>query len=116
VRQGALGEHRHAARVESQGSGSGADWRASRIRVGDNAPIAGDVGGARSVAHRADHAHNGARLHESSWPVDGILQSSATRRKAIRSMRYVMSQKFFSLADSFTIKDENERDVFLVKG
>ena len=31
-------------------------------------------------------------------------------------MRYVMSQKFFSLADSFTIRDENERDVFLVKG
>lgn len=31
-------------------------------------------------------------------------------------MRYVMSQKFFSLADSFTIKDENERDAYLVKG
>ena len=31
-------------------------------------------------------------------------------------MRYVMRQKFFSLADSFTIRDENERDVFLVKG
>jgi len=31
-------------------------------------------------------------------------------------MRYVMSQKFFSLADSFSIKDENEQDVYLVKG
>jgi len=31
-------------------------------------------------------------------------------------MRYVMSQKFFSLADSFSIKDENEKDVYLVKG
>lgn len=31
-------------------------------------------------------------------------------------MRYVMSQKFFSLADSFTIKDENEREAYLVKG
>jgi uncharacterized protein YxjI len=31
-------------------------------------------------------------------------------------MRYVMSQKFFSLADSFSIKDENENDVYLVKG
>lgn len=31
-------------------------------------------------------------------------------------MRYVMSQKFFSLADSFAIKDENEKDVYLVKG
>ena len=31
-------------------------------------------------------------------------------------MRYVMSQKFFSLADSFSIKDENETDVYLVKG
>ena len=31
-------------------------------------------------------------------------------------MRYVMSQKFFSLADSFSIKDENEQDVYFVKG
>lgn len=31
-------------------------------------------------------------------------------------MRYVMRQKLLSLADSFTIKDENERDAFLVKG
>jgi uncharacterized protein YxjI len=31
-------------------------------------------------------------------------------------MRYVMRQKILSLADSFTIKDEQERDVFLVKG
>ncbi|MFL5479105.1 MAG: LURP-one-related/scramblase family protein [Gemmatimonadaceae bacterium] len=31
-------------------------------------------------------------------------------------MRYVMSQKLFSLADSFSIKDENEKDVYLVKG
>ncbi|HEY4735462.1 MAG: LURP-one-related/scramblase family protein [Gemmatimonadaceae bacterium] len=27
-----------------------------------------------------------------------------------------MSQKLFSLADSFSIKDENEKDVYLVKG
>ena len=31
-------------------------------------------------------------------------------------MRYVMRQKLLSLADSFTIKDENERDTYLVKG
>ena len=31
-------------------------------------------------------------------------------------MRYVMSQKFFSLAGSFSIKDENEQDVYFVKG
>jgi len=31
-------------------------------------------------------------------------------------MRYVMRQKLLSLADSFTIKDENERDAYLVKG
>ncbi len=31
-------------------------------------------------------------------------------------MRYVMSQKFFSLADSFSIKDETEKDVYVVKG
>jgi uncharacterized protein YxjI len=31
-------------------------------------------------------------------------------------MRYVMRQKLLSLADNFTIKDENERDAFLVKG
>ena len=31
-------------------------------------------------------------------------------------MRYVMRQKILSLADSFTIKDEQERDVYLVKG
>lgn len=31
-------------------------------------------------------------------------------------MRYVMQQKLLSLADSFTIKDESERDAFLVKG
>jgi uncharacterized protein YxjI len=31
-------------------------------------------------------------------------------------MRYVMSQKLFSLADSFSIKDEAENDVYLVKG
>lgn len=31
-------------------------------------------------------------------------------------MRYVMRQKLLSLSDSFTIKDENERDAFLVKG
>jgi uncharacterized protein YxjI len=31
-------------------------------------------------------------------------------------MRYVMRQKLLSLADSFTIKDENERDAYVVKG
>jgi uncharacterized protein YxjI len=31
-------------------------------------------------------------------------------------MRYVMSQKFFSLADSFAIKDENDQDAYYVKG
>ena len=31
-------------------------------------------------------------------------------------MRYVMRQKILSLADNFAIKDEQERDVFLVKG
>jgi uncharacterized protein YxjI len=31
-------------------------------------------------------------------------------------MRYVMQQKLLSLADSFTIKDENERDAFLARG
>ena len=31
-------------------------------------------------------------------------------------MRYVMRQKLLSLADSFTIKDENERDAYFVKG
>ncbi len=31
-------------------------------------------------------------------------------------MRYVMRQKILSLADNFTIKDEQERDVYLVKG
>ncbi len=31
-------------------------------------------------------------------------------------MRYVMRQKLLSLADNFTIKDEQQRDVFLVKG
>ena len=31
-------------------------------------------------------------------------------------MRYVMRQKILSLADNFTIKDENEQDAFLVKG
>ena len=31
-------------------------------------------------------------------------------------MRYVMRQKLLSLADSFTIKNEQEQDVFLVKG
>lgn len=31
-------------------------------------------------------------------------------------MRYVMRQKILSLADSFTIKDEQERDVYVVKG
>lgn len=29
-------------------------------------------------------------------------------------MRYVMRQKLLSLADNFTIKDENERDACLV--
>ena len=31
-------------------------------------------------------------------------------------MRYVMRQKLLSLADSFTIKDENERDAYFVRG
>lgn len=31
-------------------------------------------------------------------------------------MRYVMRQKILSLADSFTIKDENDEDAFQVKG
>jgi uncharacterized protein YxjI len=31
-------------------------------------------------------------------------------------MRYVMRQKLLSLADNFTIKSEQEQDVFLVKG
>jgi uncharacterized protein YxjI len=31
-------------------------------------------------------------------------------------MRYVMRQKLLSLADNFTIKDENDRDAYLVKG
>jgi len=31
-------------------------------------------------------------------------------------MRYVMRQKLLSLADNFTIKNEREQDVFLVKG
>lgn len=31
-------------------------------------------------------------------------------------MRYIMRQKMFSLADSFTIKDENGDDVFDVRG
>lgn len=31
-------------------------------------------------------------------------------------MRYMMKQKFFSWADSFSIKDETGRDVFLVDG
>src|SRR3954471_9179303 len=31
-------------------------------------------------------------------------------------MRFIMRQKLLSLADSFTIKDENERDVYFVKG
>ena len=31
-------------------------------------------------------------------------------------MRYVMRQKLLSLADTFTIKNEQEQDVFLVKG
>src|SRR6185437_9432720 len=60
--------------------------------------------------------HDGARLHQSRWPLDCVLQSTSKRREAIESMRYVMSQKFFSLADSFTIKDENEHDAYLVKG
>ena len=31
-------------------------------------------------------------------------------------MRYVMRQKILSLADNFTIKDEQERDIYVVKG
>jgi uncharacterized protein YxjI len=31
-------------------------------------------------------------------------------------MRYVMRQKLLSLADNFTIKNEQEQDVFLIKG
>jgi uncharacterized protein YxjI len=31
-------------------------------------------------------------------------------------MRYVMRQKLLSLADGFTIKDENDQDAFVVKG
>lgn len=31
-------------------------------------------------------------------------------------MRYVMRQTLLSLADNFTIKDENERDAYIVKG
>ena len=31
-------------------------------------------------------------------------------------MRYVMRQKLLSLADNFTIKDENDRDTYIVKG
>lgn len=31
-------------------------------------------------------------------------------------MRYIMRQKFWSWGDDFTIKDENEQDVFLVDG
>jgi uncharacterized protein YxjI len=31
-------------------------------------------------------------------------------------MRYVMRQKLLSLGDSFTIKDQNERDAYFVKG
>lgn len=31
-------------------------------------------------------------------------------------MRYVMTQKWLSLADSFTIKDENGQDRYMVKG
>jgi uncharacterized protein YxjI len=31
-------------------------------------------------------------------------------------MKYMMKQKFWSLGDTFTIKDEHERDVFLIKG
>jgi len=31
-------------------------------------------------------------------------------------MRYVMRQKLLSLGDSFTIKDQNERDTYFVKG
>lgn len=30
-------------------------------------------------------------------------------------MQYMIRQKIFSLGDKFTIKDENERDVFIVK-
>lgn len=31
-------------------------------------------------------------------------------------MRYVMRQKLLALTDSYTIKDENEKDAFIVKG
>jgi uncharacterized protein YxjI len=31
-------------------------------------------------------------------------------------MRYVMRQKLLSLGDSFTVKDQNERDAYFVKG
>ena len=31
-------------------------------------------------------------------------------------MRYIMKQKFWSWGDDFTIKDENERDIYLVDG
>lgn len=30
-------------------------------------------------------------------------------------MRYIVRQKIFSIGDKFTIKDENERDVYIVK-
>lgn len=30
-------------------------------------------------------------------------------------MKYIVKQKIFSLGDSFTIKDESERDVYIVK-
>ncbi len=30
-------------------------------------------------------------------------------------MQYMIRQKIFSLGDKFTVKDENERDVFIIK-
>jgi uncharacterized protein YxjI len=38
------------------------------------------------------------------------------RHQGRNTMRYVMKQKFWSWGDDFTIRDENNRDAFLVDG
>src|SRR5690349_15644216 len=63
--------------MEPEGERPRFDRRTSGARRRDNASAAGDVGGARSVAHLPNHAHYGAGVHGSGGPVGRVFQGVA---------------------------------------
>src|SRR5205814_2737410 len=57
--------------------------RTSSLSLHDALPISRDVGRARHVAHRTDHANDGQRVHCGGWTVDSVLSSAAAGGSAV---------------------------------